>query len=405
MTFPNILFISDEVPESGGNAGPILLYRLLKNYPSDKILIIGPQPQKKSNLLNCRYETWKPVYVWLLTSRFHKVVRALTAFNIVQKTNFSSFLKGFQPDVVLSVMQEQVYFSHAYNFAKKKGLPLALIVHDDPEIFGKVYGIAKKKKIGLNRKIYQYATKRLCVSAEMAEYLETLYGAPGDVLFPNPSEDNIPRPLEETLVLKNPPYLTIGYAGSLNYGGYADRLKELLPVLKKTNVKLNIYSKHKKEWFGDEVVNYRGETIPPLLWQKVKNECDAVILPYSFANNPELNLYRTHFPSKLPEYLSLQMPLLITGPNYATGVKWGNKNKNASIVVDDQSEDQFIEAINELKNSSEKRMLLAKNALEAKNLQFNPYKIQEQFYAYMRECNKNQFKVYNIQLDEAKKHN
>lgn len=381
--------ISDEVPDSGGNAGPILLYRLLKNYPSDKILVIGPQPKKSTKLLDCRYETYKPSYVKFLTSRFHEIARTLAAFDVIPKQNFSSYLQGFQPNVVLSVMQEQFHINQAYNFAKKGDLPLALIVHDDPEIFGKVYGVAAKKKLELNKKIYRYASKRLCVSSEMAEYLETLYGAPGDVLFPSPSEDLTPRLLDESLILKNPPYLTIGYAGSLVYGGYGQRLEELMPTLKKTGVKLNIYSYHKKDWFADEIVDYRGGAIPEITWQKVKSECDAVILPYSFENNPELKLYHTHFPSKLPEYLSLQMPLLITGPNYATGVKWGNNNKNAAIVVSDKSEDRLIEVINELKNSFEKRIALAKNALEAKNVQFNPYLIQEVFYTYMRECLKN----------------
>ncbi|MEJ7828876.1 MAG: glycosyltransferase, partial [Segetibacter sp.] len=384
---PNILMISDEVPESGGNAGAVVLYRLLKHYPSDKILVIGPEQRKNSKFLNCRYEAFKTVYIRLFKSRFDKLVRSLTAFDVIPKKEFSSFLKGFQPDVVLSVMQEQFHFNQAYHYAKKKALPFALIVHDDPEIFGKVYELARGKKKELNRKIYCYASKRLCVSSEMAQYLEKLYGVPGDVLFPNPSEDIIPRSLEESSILKNPPYLTIGYAGSLTYGGYADRLEQLIPALKKTQTKLNIYSSHIKEWFGDETVNYRGSgSTPEITWQKVKNECDVVILPYSFANYPELKLYWTHFPSKLPEYLSLQMPVLITGPNYATGVKWGNNNKHAAIVVSNDSENALIEVINELKSSSEKRMQLAKNALEARNAQFNPHSIQRKFYSYMAEC-------------------
>ena len=53
---PKIVFLADEIPQTI-HAGSIQFYRLFKNYPKDRILVIGKAPAKGAELLGCNYQT------------------------------------------------------------------------------------------------------------------------------------------------------------------------------------------------------------------------------------------------------------------------------------------------------------------------------------------------------------
>jgi hypothetical protein len=65
-----------------------------------------------------------------------------------------------------------------------------------------VFPYAKRALFETNRRVYRSAARRLCVSHEMAEHLEQRYGGPGEVMYPNRSEELQPRPLEMSLTLR-----------------------------------------------------------------------------------------------------------------------------------------------------------------------------------------------------------
>lgn len=382
LKYPNILIFSEEIPQTI-HAGCILLYRLLKDYPSDKLLVIGPSALAKAQTLKCRYETFSPVGERLTRTRFDRLPRTLRAWSLLPYGSLQPLLKDFKPSVVVTVMQSQAYFLQAYKYAKANRLPLVLILHDDPEIFDRVYSFSKRRKKSINTCVYRYASKRLCISPEMAIHLEKVYGTSGDVLYPNPSEHITPRPLIECATLKKAPLLTIGYAGSLAYG-YGHRLTQIIPALTKVGAQLYIYADPINSWTKSNEVSFRGKAeVPETTWEKMKQECDIVLLPYSFEDYEAHNLYRTHFPSKLPEYLSLQMPVIITGPDYATGVKWGINHPQAALTIATAKEEAFVKALQNVRQSPELRTSLAMNALKARNVDFDPAAIRERFYQFL----------------------
>lgn len=385
---PNLLVISETIPQTI-YAGSILLYRLLKDYPTEKLLVIGVETHADAKLLGSRYERLKLPLKRLDRTRFSRLLRSLRAFNLVPQLTVNSIkyaLKEFKPDVVLSVMQVQPYYHLAYRYARAQKIPLILLIHDIPEAFEIPYNWAVQRQIVRNAEVYRYASKRLCVSPEMRDYLEKVYGVRGDVLYPNRSEDLTPCPVSESTNLKQPGVLIVGYAGTLAYG-YGVQLEHMIPAFQKTATKLRIYSRECSLLAAPDAITYCGYAPPEETWLKVKQECDAVILPYCWSSDShQQDLYKTHFPSKLPEYLALGMPVLIIGPEYATGVKWGLQNPEAALVVTENHPEAWAEALNHLKASASLRETMSQQALIAGARDFAPGMIRNQLFHHLREA-------------------
>jgi len=376
--FPRGLIISQEIPQSI-NAGSILLRRLFLGYPADQILVIGEAPQSGAELLPCRYETVHCLGRRLETTRFSRIPRTIDALGVhrVSDGAIEKLVGDFQPDVVLTVMQSLSFYGAAWRYARKHNLPLAVIVHDLPEEFEKILRVARPAQRRLNKRIYNYASKRFCISLQMRDYLAEVYGATGEVLYPNRSEDLQPRPDKMNKALRNSNRLTVGYAGSLAYG-YGPQLAEMLPLFEQTGSTLRIYSRDRLSTTSS-AVQFLGYAPAEDTWRRIQTECDAVILPYAFNDAANELLYRTHYPSKLPEYLSLGMPVIVVGPTYAAGVQWAKNNPDAALVVDSDCKTAWAEPLRRLRESADLRVELSNRAVLCGNRDFDPVKIRESF--------------------------
>jgi glycosyltransferase involved in cell wall biosynthesis len=390
---PRLLILSNQIPQTV-YAGCILLHRLLRDYPADKLLVIGQKPHPKAQLLACRYEAVRMPLERLDTTRLAAMKRSLDSFGVLPRLSLAEVRRRvgtFKPEVVLAVMESR-HAEVAARYARHENIPLVLILHDKQELFDRVYPWARGAQIRANAAIYRTAVRRLCISPEMEIHLRELYGAPGEVLYPNRSEDLSPRPPEESATLRQPPTLTIGYAGTLAYG-YGAQLRKLARALRGARsgddagqIRLRI--------FGDvdraadplanelsDVVDCRGRISPPeKAWDAVKSECDAVILPYAWeAETDSTDLYRTHFPSKLPEYLALGMPVIVMGPDYATGVRWAVRNADSVLTLTKNDPASWQERLESLRQSPDERVRLAKAALVVGQRDFNPADIRGKF--------------------------
>jgi len=323
----NVLILSGQIPHSV-SAGNIQLLRLLSAYPEEKLLVIGPAVPAGALKLACRYEALVPPLNRLNTTRFHawrRTARVLGLLPMNSMQEVERLVGKFQPDLVLSLMETSDYYELAKMYAQAKGIPLYLIVHDTNEDFEKVFFWAKKRQIAKDCKIYRFAKERFCVSPEMAAFNEKRFGVPGRVLYPIPDPEIQPRPLEFSKVLRQPPHLTIGYAGSMAYG-YAEMMLKSLPLLEKARVKLELCSpKPAGRVVGllqSPSVKWHGYLPAREAIQKLQERCDVLWLPYLEPAGENERLYRTHFPSKLCDYLQTGMGIWVTGPEFATGVRW-----------------------------------------------------------------------------------
>jgi Glycosyltransferase Family 4 len=380
MDYPRLAIISVAVPETHF-AGSLLMYRLLHDYPANRLIVMGPAPHPDSEVLSAQYHSIpEGMTARLNRTRFSRFKRSLEAFGLIDRlplTNVRKHADGFQPEVVLSVMERRNFTDLACRFSRERNIPLVLIVHDFVEDFEPVYSWAATAQRKRYAEIYKSAHSRLCISPVLRDRLEQLYGAAGTVLYPIRSESITPRRAADSLELKHPPFLTLGYAGSLSYG-YGEQISILARLLSKARAKLHIYSRDTAPEKLDGV-EYMGRDTPEHTWEKLKRDCDATLLVYSWSNDWR-QLSETHFPSKLPEYLALGMPLLIVGPAYAAGVRWGLRNPEAAITVTDQSEASFMAACSLLRESAAKRQELAANALVSGEKDFTPSRLRKIFY-------------------------
>lgn len=319
-------------------------------------------------------------------SRFSKLHRTLRSFGFVplfpvQKVD--KVLREFCPEVVLTVMQHATWYDSAMFFAKAKGLPLITIVHDTNENFDKVFAWAKDAQRKADRRFYQFAKIRCCVSSEMEEFCFLKFGVHGEIIYPNRDESLRPRPIEMNLELRSAPHLTVGFVGNVNYG-YGKAMVDLLPVFESNGVRLRIWSQLPGDecWAlrGSPIVRFEGFLPSPDVWEPVKESCDAVILPYSYEEKMK-SLYSYHFPSKLTEYLVLGMPVIVTGPDYATGTRWAQSHPEAAVTTCDSN--KLGPLLKKLTIEGEFRAKLAREAAKIAEVEFGPVKIRQKFLSLL----------------------
>ena len=173
--------------------------------PSAKLFVIGPRAHPEAEVLDCPYrELRMPLSRWEKT-RFSMHKRSLAAIGLIPLPTHERVMKllgDFRPNVVVCVMANTPWILTAERTARKLGVPLVLIVHDINEEFEKVFPWARRALFEKNRQVYRSAARRLCVSPEMADYLEKRYGVPGEVMYPNRSEALRPRAAEMSMTLR-----------------------------------------------------------------------------------------------------------------------------------------------------------------------------------------------------------
>ncbi len=334
-----VLIISEQIPHSV-SAGNIQLLRLFSDYPPDRMLVIGPQVPAGAKRLACRYETLVPPFTRLNTSRLNvwkRTARAMGWIPPVCSRRVRGLLKGFQPDLVLSLMENSDYYEAAERFTRVQGLPLFLIVHDTNEDFEPVFPWAKRRQLAKDRRIYRFAKESFCISPEMAAYNEVRFGVPGKVLYPIPDPEIRPRPKEWTEKLRQPPHLTIGYAGSTSYG-YGEMMLKSLPKLAEAGARLELCcpkpSGRVAGLLESPIVKWHGyQQSPAEAIRLLQERCDALWLPYLDPAGSYERLYSTHFPSKLVDYAAAGMPVWVSGPQTATGLGWWQKETGVTAEL------------------------------------------------------------------------
>jgi glycosyltransferase involved in cell wall biosynthesis len=385
---PRILVYSSEIPQTGV-AGGLLLYRLLKGLASDQLAVVGWTPRPESKLLDCAYHAPRTPWRRFEYSRFnrlHRTLRTLRLVPLISVAETDRLLGGFQADVVVTVMQFGTWYDSAMRYARSKGIPLVTIVHDPNEVFDRVYGWAQGLRNRADGRFFRFARKRLCISPEMEALCFRKFGVHGEVMYPNRDPALKPRAPADSESLKKPGQLTLGYAGTLGYG-YGDQLVRLLPAFRASGSKLVIYGKldgpARDELERESCIELRGFVKDPHdAFTAIKRDCDAVILPY--LNPPDeihRQLYSCHFPSKLAEYVALGMPVVVTGPPVATGVRWGLANADAVMTETDPDPAALARRLVLLKADPALRVRLAGKSIGAGSKDFDPASIRGQFYA------------------------
>jgi glycosyltransferase involved in cell wall biosynthesis len=386
---PRILLFSDEGPNLR-SAGGILLYRLLDSYPRDLLRVIERDADSARGHLDCRYDSLVMPWRRFEQSRFNRWKRSLRGFGLVPPVpmqEVDDLLSGFKPNIILCVMQHAAYYDAAWRYAFRHQLPLVIIVHDVNEQFEPVLPWALGAARRRDGDFYRYAARRLCVSPEMEDLCAELYGVRGEVLYPNRSEDLHPRPFDDAASLKSQGRLTVGFVGNLNYG-YGDELLRLLPAFRSSGSRLIAFSQPPGKSCAalldaKDCFEFRGFVPSRDAWNAIQSDCDVVILPYPNPASSMERLYRHHFPSKLPEYLALGMPVLVTGPEYATGVRWAQRHSEAVANYSGLDLQGISHLLERLRDEAAFRLRLTRAGFTAGNRDFDPLRIKSAFLEHL----------------------
>jgi len=380
---PKILFCTYEIPQSV-NAGSMQLYRTLRGYPADRLMVLGMAPERDAKLLPCQYETLRLLTYRLACTRFRDWVTGINSLNVLPEPGLAASERrtyAFKPDIVITVMDKLSYYKHAWALAKRLGARLVTITMDDPQTFERAHPWLEGAYSRFLRKMYSDATLSLGVSHEMCRYIEATFGKPSTVFYFGPPENIRPRAPSESAKLKSPPQLTLGYAGSMSLG-YREGIRAILPCLEATETRLIVYTRDQHQLIDHPQINNRGFLPPEDLWPAIQDECDAVILPYSFKSDIA-RIYRTHFPTKLSEHCWTGMPMIFSGPEYGTAIRWAKQHPRAALTSTSPNTDSLVPLLQRLRDDNQLRVSLAEEGAKAAMEEFDAGRIRRRFAELM----------------------
>ena len=382
---PRLLYVGD-VPVEASYHGSALLHRLLSEYPADRLTIVetAAQSEPTRRLLDVSYFSYPIAKSGLLNTRFHRFAVALyteggdqIAPKILELVTAASF--DFSLESVLTVAHG-FGWQAAAGIARKRKVPLHLIVHDD---WPRVADITPSFRRWLDdrfAKVYRQAESRLCVSPAMSKFYEERYGKPAQVIYPSRAPDcpEFEDPPER--LSRNDQPFTIAFAGTINSNGYIRALRALQDALKPTGGRLLIFGPLTPD--AAQQSGLDGAEICGLLsWNdlmtRLRNEADALFVPMSFDASDRANMEMA-FPSKLADYTATGLPLLIYGPSYCSAVTWARENAGVAEVV--ETESHLGEAIRRLSIDTAHRVSLGRCALEVGREYFSHERVQQVFY-------------------------
>jgi len=363
---PRLLYLGD-VPVEASYHGSALLYRLLQDYPADRLRVIeGNLSTSRSDrrLPGVRYQSLDIGYARLLNSRFHEwYSRWLERRSGARSRQLPALLEGFEPQAVITVGHGYSWVTAA-RFAAEHRLPLHLVIHDDwPSIVPSSLRARVERQFS---NVYRQAVSRLCVSPQMMREFERRYGAAGAVLYParDTGAPSFAGPPDRLRHNGRPP--VFAFAGTVNTAGYARLLRHVADCLDPVEGQLLLFGPVTAEQAASVGLAHpriRACGLLPAgeLMTRLRNEADALVVPMSFAPEDRLNM-QLSFPSKLTDYTATALPLLIVGPSYCSAVQWANDNPGVAETVTSEEPAALIDAIGRLAGDPAHRWRLAENA-------------------------------------------
>jgi hypothetical protein len=367
---PRMIYVGDVAVESTV-AGSTLLYRLLQNYPADRLRVAegnisSSQPDKR--LPGVKYEELKVGVGRLLHTRFHYLYSSVLHLTApARAARLSKVCRAFAPEAVLTVAHGYSWLTAA-RLSMKAHLPLHLIVHDDlvsaqKSVLPAVIHRRLDREFG---EVYRHATSRLCASPYMAEAFAERYGVAGTVLYPSraagvPEYTAFPRRREAG------DKIVFAFAGTVNTRGYAQSLVTLASVLGSAGGELIVYSNLNAAGIrgcGLEGGHVSVRPIVPVgeLLESLRRDVDVLFVPMSFAAEDAQNM-KAGFPSKIADYTAVGLPLLIWGPPYCSAVRWARENSGVAEVVDAPAAAALGDSVARLMRDAQYRRSLAEASL------------------------------------------
>jgi glycosyltransferase involved in cell wall biosynthesis len=358
-----LLYVCDWPPSNFGG-GPILMSRLLREYPADTITVLTStrfaRVSPKDGRLECD-EITVPLsegYGRFGLGRLRILLNWLRIPVIAFKVR--RLIRQRKIAAILTVLHGQFCFAAALA-GWMTNVPYIVVVHDDY--------VTEMNVLGrwLSRAIMRSAAHIYCVSPGMQQTIRDRFGVEAE-LQPPATERH-----EREYVRPADGEISIVFAGSIT-SAVEDNLKLLASLITSgkltehgIDAKLHLYTivkqEQKREWGWDHSnIVFHGwvgqAELPDVLCQ-----ADILFLPFSFSPK-ERHTVKTAFPSKTADYLASGTPILVFGPEYSTLVAYARREGFGEIVMESDGE-LLVRAIQRLNRDPAHREMLSRRALAA----------------------------------------
>lgn len=370
---PRLVYAGD-VPVEASFHGSALLYRLLADWPAERLMIVecgvvDSQPARR--LPGVRYVAAPPPLRRLQTTRFAPLYKH-ARLRIAARGGgaLARLMSAFGAQAALTVSHGASFLAVAAA-ARDLTLPLHLICHDEWASAG---GADPWKQHAFGA-AYRAAASRLCVSPFMAENYAARFGAQGDVLLPARAAD--------ARVFAGPPArlaeparpFALAFAGTINSPGQVALLRRAATALQTIEGRLLLYGPLDAAAAGraglDAPNVERCGMLPSNdLIEALRARAHALYAPMSFAaaDRPNMELC---FPSKLVDYSAAGLPIVIQAPASASGARWARANADAACLVDADDAAALAAALRRLADDPALRLGLAGGAIAAGERDFS----------------------------------
>jgi len=381
---PRLLYIGD-VPVEASYHGSALLHRLLVNYPPDRLSVIETaMPSMSSRRLPHVNYLSRPLAKqrWLNT-RFHRQAVAWFSRAATRRgPQISSLLNGFECESVLTVAHGFGWLAAA-DLAAKRNVPLHLIIHDDWPRVANVKPAFSKWIDGKFAIVYRQARSRICVSPAMRAAYQTRYGVGAEVIYPMRSAELPAFDAPPERLGRHDGQFTVAFAGSINLVGYVKALVRLQRALESVDGRLLIFgpltaNEAQRVGLDSPRTIVRGMLNARDLMTQLREEAHGLFVPMSFEPADRANM-ELAFPSKLADYTSVGLPLLIYGPPYCSAAAWAHANACVGEVVTTDEGVDLSQALERLARDPLWRVELGRRALEVGRQYFAHEAVQQIF--------------------------
>lgn len=357
--FPSVAHISNVCPGDEG-PGEHLLSRLYADWPRERLACFGPRPGNGSAGGWARTPVRPVEDGW--AERFPRLrgLNLLRAWGLTPGLPQDAF-EAVRADVVVTVLEDLAFSRGAATFARRRGLPLVVILHDPPGLFTP----GTRWSAGAIRRgfadLYRQAAVRYCVCDGMAEEALRRYGAPADVLPPIPELAKPLPPPGRPPAAGRPPVL--GYGGSIG-PFYRPRLDAVVAALRAVGGTLLLCARGTPpdSWAG--VVRHLGYPEVGEAWRLLREGADALLVaaPDTSAANPYRAMAYQSFPSKLPDTLSQGVPVVLLAEKDTSLGRWAAGHAGRVLALDPAEPGSWPSALGTLSGPGASATALATGA-------------------------------------------
>ena len=347
---PRLVYIGD-VPVEASYHGSALLYRLLEDYPKERLKIVeaGVQlSQPERRLAGVLYEDRRLPLSRLQTTRFAPLYeKACLRAAAPRARALRRLVSDFRPEAILTVTHGYPWITAA-RLARDFALPLHLICHDEWTLGKAPSAWAWRERVF--GEVYRQAQSRMCVSPQMTKNYEERYGACGETLYPARSASQAVHMAPPPPRRKGGWTIVAAFAGaSLHDAENRNVLAAVARALTALGGKLNVYGPYSGVNFATfdysaYNVENKGLVRNHELVEVLRREADFLVSPMSFSATDEITT-STGFPSKMADYTATALPILAVCPRYSSLNCWCRNEPNSALLVSELDDGKIREAI------------------------------------------------------------